>query len=172
MAKVYVVAEHRDGKLKKSTFELLGASSAAGNETHAILLGDGVEGLAKELGQYGAKTVHLVQNPALKLYTGEAYANAVTELVKAGNPDVVLASHTPTGRDFMPRVAARLGVGLASDCTQLSFGGGGITARRPVYAGKATVEVEFVGSGPRMATVRANALGIPKPGSGSAEVVN
>jgi electron transfer flavoprotein alpha subunit len=173
MAKVYVIAEHREGKLKKSTFELLGASSAAGNETHAILLGDGVEGLAKELGQYGASKVHLVQNPALKLYTGEAYANAVAELVKAGSPDIVLASHTPTGRDFMPRVAARLGVGLASDCTQLSFSGSNITVRRPVYAGKATVEVEFVGSGPRMATVRANALGAPKADAGkSPEVVN
>jgi len=172
MAKVYVVAEHREGKLKKSTFELLGASSAAGNETHAILLGDGVQGLVAELGQYGAKKVHLVQNPALKLYTGEAYANAVAELVKSGSPDIVLASHTPTGRDFMPRVAARLGVGLASDCTSLQFSGTNITVRRPVYAGKATVEVEFVGSGPKMATIRANALGAPKQGSGSAETVN
>jgi electron transfer flavoprotein alpha subunit len=58
---------------------------------------------------------------------------------------------------------------LASDCTSLQFSGSNITVRRPVYAGKATVEVEFVGSGPKMATVRANALGVPKPGSGSAE---
>ena len=54
MAKVFVIAEHRDGRLKKSTFELLGASSAAGNETHALLLGDGVADLAKELGHNGA----------------------------------------------------------------------------------------------------------------------
>src|SRR5579885_2467056 len=172
MAKVYVIAEHREGKLKKSTFELLGASSAAGNETHAILLGDGVQGLAAELGQYGAKKVHLVQNPALKLYTSEAYTAAVVEILKAGSPDIVLASHTPTGRDFMPRVAARLGVGLASDCTSLQFNGNKITVRRPLYAGKATVEVEFVGPGPQLATVRANALGVPKPAGGSAEVAN
>ncbi|MGZ3689241.1 MAG: electron transfer flavoprotein subunit alpha/FixB family protein, partial [Bdellovibrionota bacterium] len=155
MAKVYVIAEHRDGRLKKSTYELLGASSAAGNDTHAILLGDGIEALAKELGQYGAKTVHLAQNPALKFYTAEAYTAVIADLVKGA--DVVLASHTPTGRDFMPKLAARLGVGLASDCTQLAFSGSKITVRRPVYAGKATVEVEFVGSGPRLATIRANA---------------
>jgi len=173
MAKVFVVVEHRDGRLKKSTFELLGASAAAGNETHAILLGDGVADLAKELGQYGASKVHLAQNPGLKLYTAEAYAKVVSDIVKAGGADVVLASHSPTGRDFMPRVAARLNVGLASDCTQLAFEGTKIKARRPVYAGKATVEVEFLGAGPQCATVRPNALGAPKAdASKNAEVVN
>jgi electron transfer flavoprotein alpha subunit len=173
MAKVFVVAEHRDGRLKKSTFELLGASSAAGNETHAILLGEGVADLAKELGQYGAQKVHLVQDAALKLYSAEAYTKAVTQIVKASGAEVILASHTPTGRDFMPRVAAQLNVGLASDCTQMAFEGGKIKARRPVYSGKATAEVEFVGTGPQMATVRANALGVPKPdASKSAEVMN
>jgi electron transfer flavoprotein alpha subunit len=163
MAKVFIIAEQRDGRLKKSTFELIGASSAAGNETHAILLGDGVESLAKELGHYGAKSVHLVESPALKFYTSEAYSKAIINVLKSANPDIVLASHTPTGRDLMPRVAARMGVGLASDCTQLSFDGNKIKVRRPVYAGKATVEVEFLGSGPQIATVRANALGAPKP---------
>src|SRR4051794_28390813 len=114
MAKVLVVAEHRDGRLKKSTFELIGASAAAGNETHAIILGEGVEALAKELGQYGAKTVHLGQNAALKFYSSEAYSKAIVDLVGTLKPDVVLASHTPTGRDLMPRVAARCNVGLAS----------------------------------------------------------
>lgn len=173
MAKVFVVAEHRDGRLKKSTFELIGASAAAGNETHAILLGDGVADLAKELGQYGASKVHVAQNPALKFYTAEAYSKAVADLVKSGSPDIVLASHTPTGRDFMPRVAARLNVGLASDCTSLAFEGTSIKVRRPVYSGKATAEVEFVGSGPRLATVRANTFSVPKADAGkSAEVIN
>jgi electron transfer flavoprotein alpha subunit len=172
MAKVFIIAEHRDGRLKKSTFELLGASSAAGNETHAILLGDGIAELAKELGHYGAKTVHLAQNPALKFYTAEAYAKVILQVLKSGSPEIVLASHTPTGRDLMPKIAAKLGVGLASDCTQLAFEGSKIKVRRPVYAGKATVEVEFIGSGPQVATVRQNALGIPKPDtSKSAEII-
>ncbi len=173
MAKVLVVAEHRDGRLKKSTFELIGASAAAGNETHAIILGEGVEALAKELGQYGAKTVHLGQDAALKFYSSEAYSKVIVDLVGTIKPDVVLASHTPTGRDLMPRVAARCNVGLASDCINLAFEGSKIKVRRPIYAGKATVEVEFMGSGPQMATVRANALGVPKPdASKSAEVAN
>ena len=162
MAKVFVIAEQRDGKLKKSTFELLGAASAAGNETHAILMGDNVADLAKELGHYGASTVYLVQSPTLKFYTGEAYSKAIINILKSNHPDIILASHTPTGKDLMPRIAARLNVGLASDCTQLSFEGNKIKARRPVYAGKATVEVEFLGPGPQLATVRQNALGAQK----------
>jgi electron transfer flavoprotein alpha subunit len=162
MAKVLVIAEQRDSKLKKTTFELIGASAAAGNETHVLLLGEGIDGLAKELGQYGASQVHVASNAGLKFYTAEAYAQVSLQVVKALNPDVVLAAHSPTGRDFMPKLAARLNVGLATDCISLKFEGSGIVARRPVYAGKATVEVEFLGSGPRLATVRANALGIPK----------
>jgi len=173
MAKVLVIAEQRDGRLKKSTFELIGASASAGNETHVALLGDGVEALAKELGQYGAKMVHVVQSPALKFYTNEAYTQIVSDLITTLKPDVVLASHTPTGRDFMPRVAARANVGLASDCVTLAFDGSKIKIRRPIYAGKATAEVEFVGAGPQMATVRANALGAPKlDASKSSETVN
>jgi electron transfer flavoprotein alpha subunit len=172
MAKVFIIAEQRDGRLKKSTFELLGAASTAGNETHAVLLGEGVTGLATELAHYGAQKVHVIENAALKFYTAEAYTNVLTELLKGQNPDIILASHTPTGRDFMPRLAARLNVGLASDCTEMTFEGTKIKARRPVYSGKATAEVEFVGSGPVLATVRANALGIPKPDtSKSAEVI-
>lgn len=172
MAKVLIVAEHRDGKLKKSTFELVGASASAGNETHVAILGEGVAGLVAEIASYGAGKVHVAENAALKLYNAEAYTNVLAEIVKTLSPDVVLASHTPTGRDFMPRLASRLNVGVASDCVSLAFEGTNIKVRRPVYSGKATAEVEFVGAGPRLATIRANALGVGKPdASKSAETV-
>ncbi len=163
MSKVLVIAEQRDGRLKKSTFELIGASAAAGNETHVALLGEGITGLAQELAHYGAKKVHIADHAGLKFYTSEAYSKVLFPLIQSLSPSVIMASHTPTGRDLMPRLSAKLNVGLASDCTQLAFEGDQIKVRRPVYAGKATVEVEFLGSGPRMATVRQNALGVPKP---------
>jgi electron transfer flavoprotein alpha subunit len=163
VARVFVIAEHRDGALKKATSELVGAASSAGNETHAIVLGEGVEKFAQELGQVGATTVHLCQSPNLKLYTCEAYTRVIFDILKSARPDVVLASHTPIGSDFMPRLAARLGVGLASDCVSLTFEGNGVNARRRAYRGKATVEVEFVGAGPQLATVRPHTLGAPRP---------
>lgn len=167
MAKCLVFVEQRDGKLKKSTFELLGASARSGLETHAVIAGaNGVGELAKELGAYGASQVHVVENPALAVYTAEAYTAVLIQVIENLKPDVVLASHTPMGRDLMPHVAARIGSGLASDCTSITISGtisgASVSARRPVFAGKATAEVEFMGTGPRLLTVRPNALGIPK----------
>lgn len=163
MAKALIVAEHRNGKLKKTTFELLGAASQAGLETHAVLLGQGVQKLASELGAYGAQVVHVGENSALQYYSADAYTQAISGLVSQLKPDYVIASHTPTGRDFMPHLAAKLQAGLVSDCTVVQFNGDQVTLRRPVYSGKAIAEVGFVGTGVKLITVRANALGIPKP---------
>ena len=163
MAKILIVAEHRNGQLKSSTFELIYASAQAQNETHVALLGaPGIESLAQTLGHYGAQTVHVLESDQLALYTAEGYAQALVGLAKTLAPEVILAAHSPTGRDLMPKVAHRLDTGLASDCTAVAFAGGSIQVRRPVYAGKATAEVEFLGSGPKMATIRPNAIGTPK----------
>jgi electron transfer flavoprotein alpha subunit len=161
MAKVLIFVEQRDGKTKKASFELIGASAAAGNETHALIVGDNVAGLAAECAHYGANKVHLAQDPALKLYTGEAYSRALTAAIKAVSPEIVLGAHTPMGKDLFPLVAGQNDAGLATDCTALTFNGAKLSAKRPVYSGKAIAEVEFVG-GLQMATVRPNALGLPK----------
>ena len=165
MAKVLVFAEQREGKLKKASFELIGASSAAGNETHVLLIGDSVSGLANECAQYGANKVHMAQDGALKYYTGEAYSRALTAAIKTISPEIVLAAHTPMGKDLMPIVAAMNDGAFAPDCTSLQFAGSSMTLKRPVYSGKASADVEFVGGGIKMATVRPNSLGLPKPDS-------
>jgi electron transfer flavoprotein alpha subunit len=172
MTQALVIAEQRDGRIKKSTFELIGASASAGLETHVVLLGDQVAGLAQELAHYGAQHIHLAENAGLKFYTSEAYSKVLFPLIQSLSPSVILASHTPTGRDLMPRLAAKLNAGLASDCTQLNFDGAKVKARRPVYAGKATVEVEFLGSGPQLVTLRPNALGISKPDTSKTAQIN
>jgi electron transfer flavoprotein alpha subunit len=166
MAKVLVFVEQREGKLKKSSFELLGASSAAGNETHAVIVGDNVAGLANECAQYGANKVHVAQDASLKNYTGEAYARALTAAIKSVSPEIVLAAHTPMGRDLLPIVAAQVDGALATDCTSIAFSGASMTLKRPMYSGKALAEVEFTGSGIKMATVRPNSVGVPKPDTG------
>jgi electron transfer flavoprotein alpha subunit len=163
MAKVLVFVEQREGKLKKASFEIIGASAAAGNETHAVIIGDGVAGLANECAQYGANKVHVVQDAALKNYTGEAYSKALVAAIKSVSPEIVLASHTPMGKELLPIVAAHVDGALATDCTSLQFDGGKLQLKRPVYSGKAIAEVEFCGSGIQMATIRQNAIGLPKP---------
>ena len=163
MAKVLIFVEQRDGKNKKSSFELIGASSAGGNETHAVIIGDSVSGLANECAQYGANKVHVVQDAVLKNYSGEAYARALVAAVKNISPEIILGSHTPMGKDLFPLVAAQIDGALATDCTALQFTGGKLQLKRPVYSGKALAEVEFCGTGIQMATIRPNALGLGKP---------
>jgi electron transfer flavoprotein alpha subunit len=173
MAHILVIAEHRNGKLKKATLECVAASAASGNDTSVALLGKGVDSLAKELAQYGAKKIFVAQADALALYTSEAYCAAIVEIAKTQKPDVIMAAHTPTGRDLMPHVACKLEAGLASDCTFVTLTGGGVKAKRPVYAGKAIAEIEFVGSGIKCLTVRSNTFGLPKtPTPGAGEVMN
>lgn len=171
MAKVLVVCEQRSGKLKKASLEIVGAlAKAGGHEVSALVIGSGVGGLAADLGKYGAKKVLLAEDAKLSEYTGEGYTLAVEAAAKTVSPDWILGSHTPMGRDLMARASGALAVGLASDCTVASFSGD-LKVRRPVYAGKATAEVEFLGSGPKMATIRPNALGTPAATGGSAETV-
>jgi electron transfer flavoprotein alpha subunit len=162
MAKVLIFVEQREGKTKKASFELIAASAAAGNETHALIIGDAIAGLANECAQYGASKVHIAQDAALKLYTGEAYSRVINAAIKALSPEIVLAAHTPMGRDLFPLVAAQNDAGLATDCIALSFNGAKLSGKRPIYSGKAIAEFEFV-SGIQMATVRPNSLGLPKP---------
>jgi electron transfer flavoprotein alpha subunit len=81
------------------------------------------------------------------------YASAIAAAVAKTQPVAVLFGASSMGRDLAPRVAARLGVGLASDCVALSAEGGKLQATRPVYAGKATQTVTFKKS-PAVATLR------------------
>jgi len=162
MAKALIIAEHRGGQLKKSSFELVHFFSSKGMEAHVAVLGEGIAKFSDELAHYGAKQIHLVEHSSLSYYSAEAYSQALKNLVLALKPDFIIAAHTPTGRDFMPHLAFHLDVGLASDCVALQIDDDKITARRPVYAGKATAEIEFLGAGIQMFTIRPNALGSPK----------
>ena len=107
--------------------------------------------------------LHVVQDAVLKNYSGEAYAKALTAAIKALSPEIVLAAHTPLGKDLLPTVSVQVDGALATDCTSVAFAGGKLSLKRPMYSGKATADVEFVGSGIQMATVRPNSIGVPKP---------
>jgi electron transfer flavoprotein alpha subunit len=163
---VLVVAEQRDGVLKKVAFEMLGAGAglaqALGGSVEAILLGSGVSELADTLAQYGAAKVFVADDPSLEPYSSEGYTNALAAFVGQMDPAIVLIAATAMGKDLAPRLAARLGVGLATDCTALEIDGGRLLATRPIFAGKALAQVTLSGD-PQMATVRPNVLPAPEP---------
>lgn len=169
---IWVIAEQREGKLKKVSLEMLSKAREMGQEVTALLLGSGVEGLAADLGKYGADKVLVFDAEILKEYTTDAYTKVVCDAVKEGDPSVLLGPATASGKDFLPKVAARLNTGLASDCTDLKLEDGKLVAIRPMYAGKCIVETVTPDAAPQMASVRPNVLAVGEAdASKSAEVV-
>jgi electron transfer flavoprotein alpha subunit len=171
---ILVVAEQRNGVLKKVTFEMLGAgadlAAALGGRVEAALLGSGLGGLPDLLAHYGASKVFVADDDSLATYSSEGHTNVLADLIGKVSPAIVLVGATAMGKDLAPRLAARLGVGLASDCINLEIAGGRLVAARPIFAGKAVAKVRLTGD-PQMATVRPNVLPAPEPETGAAAVV-
>ena len=174
MPGVLVFCEVKEGKLKKASREALSIgrklASAAGGDCVAIAAGSGAAAVAAEAGKFGAKKLLTATNGALDAYGAESYAGALDAAVKQVQPSVLLFGGTSNGRDLAPRIAARLGVGVASDVDRLEWADGKLKARRVVYSGKAFANVEVTGA-PAIATCRPNAFPAEESGSGAAEVV-
>lgn len=147
MSKILAYVESRDNKIKNAGFETASAAvkyaGELGCEAEILLIGSDVSGIAGELGQYGVKKVFITEDPRLAKYSTTAYSKIIAEVCKQRSSDILFLSATSIGRDAAPRVSARLEAGLAVDCTELRVEGGNIIAARPVYAGKAYVEVKI-----------------------------
>ena len=120
---VWVFCEQRQGAMMPTNFELISEGRRLANELGVnlcgLLLGDNVEGLAKELGGYGADKVIVCEHPLLKDYTTDAYTKVICDTVVEMKPEALLVGATNIGRDLAPRCAARLHTGLCADCTHL-----------------------------------------------------
>ena len=122
---VWVFCEQRQGALMSTDFELVSEArklaDELGCEVTGLLLGDNVEGIAKELGGYGADKVMVCDSPLLKDYTTDGYAKALCDLIMDKKPEIMLIGATNLGRDLGPRCAARLHTGLTADATHLDI---------------------------------------------------
>lgn len=122
---IWVFCEQRDGKLMSTDFELISEgrklADQRGSKLVGLLLGDHVSEAAKELGGYGADKIIVCEDPALKVYTNEAYTKVVCDIVMERKPEVLLIGASNIGRDLGPRCAARLHTGLTADCTHLDI---------------------------------------------------
>ena len=120
---VWVFCEQREGKLMPTDFELISKGRDLADEMGVnlcgLLLGDNVEGLAKELGGYGADKVYVCESPLLKVYNTDAYTKVICDVIEELKPEAFLIGATNIGRDLAPRCAARLHTGLCADCTHL-----------------------------------------------------
>lgn len=171
---ILIVAEHARQTPKKYSIELAGCAhelaKAVKGEVTAVLLGENVEKIAQEFGHYGVSKVITASHPAFNNYSSEAYTDALCKIISSEKPNIVLGTASSMGKDLFARVAARLKVGLATDCTEVRIENGSLIVRRPIYAGKALIDVVLKGT-PQMATIRPNTYPIPDPHSNSPQVV-
>ncbi len=155
---ILVFIEERQGNVKKASLEALNAARRLADRLQepvtALLVG--VHAVPDQLAHYGADRVLSARHELLNSYSPEGYTAALVQAVQKVEPRIVLGSATAMGRDFLPRAAARLKVGLAQDSTDMKVvEGGQLECVRPIYAGKAyaTVRPTMV---PAMATLRPN----------------
>ena len=139
MADVLVVGEVAEGKLKKTTHSAITfaqkAAATLGGSFSILVIGAGASKAAAEAQGFGAAKILVVEDASLANYVAERYSPTVAAVAK--NFAVVVGTASTYGKDLMPRVAARIGAGFASDITELLANGGNLEYKRPMYAGNA-----------------------------------
>ncbi len=154
MSKILIVAEVKNGEIKKNTLELLSFAKSQGLENEAVLIGSGVSGQADILAGQGASTVYLGDDSSLEIYNTEQYTALVSDAILQSGATQVWLSSSEMGRDLTPRVAARQSVGALSDVTQLEISGDEITAYRPCMSTKVIQKCKFSKDGLRVISIR------------------
>lgn len=152
-----IVEDDRQGMPKKVMAEVIGeAARISGDQVEAVWLTDTASNAGlKQLGEWGATRVWLLENAAYAPYRSEVWAGAVAELAGKESPRAIFGPVTSRQREFVARLAARLGVGLAADCVAFAMDGDRLVATRPIYAGKILSRVAWA-KRPWVATLRPN----------------
>ncbi len=157
--KILGFAEQREGKFKKSAFEVTTAARKLADdmkaELVALVIGHDLGKIVPELGAYGATRVLVADESRLRNYSTTAYARIVAEAAQKEQATIIVFPASQMGKDLAPRVGAKLSAGIASDCTALNLTNGEVVATRPVYAGKALIDVK-VTSPVKIFTLRPN----------------
>ena len=161
MAGILVLGEVAEGRLQPVTCELLAAgrnlSMSLGEEVAVAILGVGDQGIVSdEAIAYGADKVYAVRDPLLAAPQVDAQLAAFERVCRRAEPSVVLVGRTPGSRDIGPRLAFRLGVGMAQDCVEVGIEAETkrVVATRPVYGGNALARVTFSDANPQVVVVR------------------
>ncbi|RCK74572.1 MAG: Electron transfer flavoprotein, alpha subunit [Ignavibacteriae bacterium] len=173
--KILAFAEQREGKFKKTAYEVVTAaielSNQLGAEVFALVIGKNVSGIASDIGGFGVNRVIAVDRDDLEYYSTTAYTKIVAEIASREKAEVLLFAASQMGKDLAPRVAIKLDAGLASDCTALKVENGNIVATRPIFAGKIISDV-IIKSNIKVFTLRPNVFTAGSNNGQKAQVEN
>jgi electron transfer flavoprotein alpha subunit len=173
---ILVVAEQREGKLNRVSFETIAAAQAISKDTgwpvEVVLAGNGVSALAQELAQKAVAKVYALESPTLEAYTSDSYVYALKSFISEKQPKLVLFPHTYQVRDFAPRLALALDRTLISDSIGYKHDGGKLLFTRQMFQGKFAADVSFAGDAPWLATIQIGTFWGDHAEAGSALVEN
>ncbi len=155
---ILVVAEQREGKLNRASWEAIAAAQQLGDELKIAIVGSGVDALAADLAGAEAAEVIAVNADALGEYTADGYVMGLSALIEAEAPSHVFFPHTYQTRDFAPALAARIGRALITDVTAVKKDGARTLYVRPVFQGKMNADVVAEGPAPHLITVQIGAF--------------
>ncbi len=171
---IWVYGEHHAGRLHHVVLELAGkgAELAAARKCalQVVVMGEGLDGIERQLAGCGVSAVHLVEHPALAEHRDGPHSRALATLIEQRRPEIVLAGATARGRSLMPRVAVLCRTGLTADCTALEIDpeSGNLLQTRPAFGGNLMATIVTRRHRPQMATVRPRVM---RPADRSGEEV-
>ncbi len=157
---LWVFIEQRDGKPARASLELLGKGRSLADklcvDVTAIIIGENVLGIAKELIYCGADKVIIADDPIAKDYRTEVFTDIIVEQVVRERPEILVIGATCIGRDLAPRLSARLNTGCTSDCTELDIDKDMrlVVATKPFFGRNLMADIICPFHRPQMVTVR------------------
>ncbi len=144
--KILAILEQRDNKLKRSAFEAVStAVKLAGDlnlEAEAVVIGNDIENIS-EAGKYGIAQITHFKSDQLSSYSTSAYTKIICDYARETGAAYLVIAGTALGKDLAPHISGRLNAGCLMDCISLDASAGEVIATRPVYAGKALIEVKL-----------------------------
>ena len=171
--KIFVVLQHRDGKLHRMSREAIAAAqklaATTGASVDAVLLGGGVGDLAGEAAGFDLAAVHVADHPALENYTPGAYVGALAPVLRDAAPAYVVFPHTYQSVDFVARLAQEIDAPYVPEVVSFESGDEGMLWTRPVLGGKLQARVRVKGEGTVLLSVQSGAFRADDAASGSAE---
>ena len=174
MGEVFVLVEHRQGKIRDVTYEMLGVgqklASQQGTSSTAVLLGHHVKTFADELATRASKVL-VVEDAQLEHFNSILYQKVLLSLITRYQPLLTLIGHTAFGMDLAPSLSGEIGSPLVTDCIGLSFEGSRLKAVRSIYGGKVNANVSLRESKGYIATVRPGVFSPGVPGKEKAGMV-
>lgn len=166
-----VFVEHRGGAFSKHSIEAIAAAQDLGSQLNqtvtAVVTGGGMSSLAQEIASYDLAKVIYADNPKLADYTPDGYTDAIESVVRQVNPHLVVMPHTYLVRDFAPKLAARFGKSLISDCVRAQVTDGSAVFTRRIFLGKMDADVVSDGESPVFVTFQSGAYRADQAAKGS-----